>query len=543
MKASSARFLTNPTGTVDHMSRAEDSHASVRIELSDDGGVTAPPPLDGENKGPRSRRAIAAGIASIAVAVTLVAANRPDAGQTAIGTPITAPTTSDLEIATSGGGPDSELNSVLPTTTTTENSSTSSIDFESARIDFFPLEILDLGNEWIALGFGNEVEGGGLWRSTDGLAWTPIENRGFPEGDVLGLSIFDGQYVIAVDETSTWSNQSNIGGPNTSTFRISIWHSDDLFLWLPSEQLPPHEGVGFPYPVSISASAYVVPSLGPVSTSDYGLLVDYLSEVLEPEIARDVCTSRLELVDDDQQLVFLDCLDAELARVSRDEDPELFRSLGSSDCVEIARNAQDNQPKVTYVDGLTGVHEISLDDEFGLFGALIESEFITTRSSLGRILPPNCLRADDGEDVVGDVLVWTPAEARFVGGPEQNFGATVGASFRGVVAANDGAALVVGESGLWVSYAPYTAWELVLSSSLDAGGPGVNDQLSLAPGGALAMGMRGQTLFFARPGGEWMQVDYGQRNEFPVLLASTDEFAIILLQNSNSRVVKIPLIP
>lgn len=528
------------------MGRTPENTASVRVELSEDDRLIAPPPPDGGRDGYGSPRALAVIAAGAILVVALIVLTRPEAGQTAVGSPITARSTdTDVEIDTSESDSAPEVNSVLPPTTTENTSGTALVpEFDSAEIDFYPFEVVKVGLRWIALGFGDDDQGGGLWQSVDGLSWIQLDNRGFPQGDILGFSYFDDHYVIAVDETATWSTQPAGGDLGNASFRISIWQSADTLLWLPSERLPPHEGVGFPYPVSISPSAYVVPSLGPAPGGEYAVLVDYLSEVLEPDLGRRVCRAEREAVEEDRQLVLLDCLDEELVRVSRTDDEALFDSL-DPDCVEVARGVENNQPSVTYIDALTGQHRIPLDDQFGLFGVLIESEFITPTSPFSQILPPHCSGVAPGspDHFAANVLVWNPAGARTIAGPEEIQGSSVGASFRSVLGTRGGSAMMVGQTGLWMAEPPFTSWDLVLSSSPDDGGPGLDARLSLTSNGSLVMGTSADMLFFGKPGGEWSEVDFGRLNEFPVLLVATEEYAIVLLQRAEPRVVKIPLSP
>lgn len=517
-----------------------DENASVRVELAgDSGSLEAPESMTVGRRG-RGGGPLVAAFAALVLVGLLIFSNRPDAGQTAAGTRVEAPTTTieggspetgvgDTELSEPRGteaplnGPDSDETEVVP-------QGRQLADLASAKINFFPYSLVEAGLGWIVLGFANG-EQGGLWRSVDGLDWDLIEAETLPDGDILGFDRIGGEYMLAVDELHSWSELPD--DELDSAFRISVWVSPDAVGWRPHPTLPTLDGEGYPYPVSLSAEAYAVPSISLDADSAVEQTVSYLADVLPPEIAGDVCWSQTVFADGDEGRRFDDCDHNEIAVVMRADDVDAYEALGAEHCVEIIRSQYGALSTVAYVrqDGVAATLEVGSPTD--LLGSLVGDVYITTKSP-ARNRSPDC-RSSGGASDPASVVVWSPELGeRQLDHPALATAAGAQSSIRLFFEGPDGSVRTIDRESVWEAEPPFDEWTSIVEQ------PEGSSHWSFGLDGSI-VGATGDAVYWGDGGGDWTEAEAIVGSFLPLL--STDSFVVVMEETDEVTLIKIEAAP
>ncbi len=523
------------------MGRVEQPTAAVRIELSNDDGSIVPPPVEPEGSGAKGAKMIGVIVSGMVVVAAMIWLTRPDDGQTAVGTPITVPTTVPADTHSSDGRVNSERDGVPPPATTSEPEAART-EYESVELGTFFLSMVEADLGWIAFGIDAQTNAGALYRSIDGLNWDVLPDDTLPAGDPIGLDRIDDRYVIAVDEERTWSQDDfSFGFGEDEQYpdhRISVWTSTDAVTWSPSD-LPPLEGTGYPYFVTFTQDSYTVPML--VRPDDpHRFLTQLLAPFVDADVAARVCSSERAFETEVRTIELKDCAGELIAEVNENDYPDDFEDVWRPYCVEIARSwsGQGFSSMLVRRDGPPIRAE--LRDWGSMFGRAVSTGYLSVSQGLDETLPSECGGSDVGAAVPETTLLyWTPDEGERDVLPAGLERAQLDPQFgTPLVRGEDGRYYVALGGSVWAGVSPFTEWEEVLAS------PGNGEPfLSLSGDGNHALLAVPGVLFVAPLDGEWMQVPFEVSNGFVTqIVLATDDYVVVRVQGGRGdRLVKVPL--
>lgn len=532
------------------MATDKPSAAAVRIELANDDGTIVPPPAEPAGRGSNAK-AIGALAIGILIVSVMVWATRPDDGQTAAGTPITVPTTVPDEIDTPSEEVGSEEDDVTPSTTTSEDDVANAVDetdtYESAAVHAFISSIVEADVGWMAFGFGNNTITASLFRSVDGLNWTPIPEGVLPAGDLLGLDRFDDTYVVAVDEAQSWSETGfDFEDGVYPDHRIRVWTSTDTETWEPSD-LPGLDGNGFPYSVSFTPDSYVVSLLDAPDNPDE-VLIDFLAPFVDAETAIRVCSSQRLFETASRTVELTDCEGGFVAEVVEDEYPDDFENVWLTWCIDNARSVGRQRFSSVFTRRQGEPSRIELAGVAGRF-ALATSTGVLSRTQAGAQLglPVECGGAGDGSEVVSGLTFWSQATGSVDVTPTSPGAADEAQGLGPSVSRGEDDRYYVSVGGsVLAGTAPFDSWEEVLAPPIDglvAGTTVPSSRLTLSSDGRHAfVDLRGM-LYLAPLGGDWIEVPVNEPLGFTRIVVATNEYVVVIDQGrpGGQRLVKIPL--
>lgn len=531
------------------MGTVEQPTAAVRIELSNDDGSIVPPPVEPGGSGAKGAKMIGVIVSGLVVVAAMIWLTRPDDGQTAVGTPITVPTTVPTGSDSSDGRVNSERDGLPPPTTTSEPDPART-EYESVELETFFFSMVEAELGWIAFGIDAQTNVGALYRSTDGLNWNALPDDTLPAGDPIGLDRIDDRYVIAVDEERTWSQGDfSFGFGEDEQYpdhRISVWTSTDAVNWTPSD-LPTLEGTGYPYFVTFTQDSYTVPML--VSPDDpHRFLTQLLGPFVDAEVAARVCSSERTFESEVRTIELRDCAGEVVAEVNENDFPDDFEDVWRPYCVEIARSwsGQGFSSMLVRRDGPPIRAE--LRDWGSMFGRAASTGYLSMPQGLEETLPSECGGSDVGTAVPETTLLfWTPDEGErdvLPAGLERS--ELVPQFGTGVVRGEDGRYYVALSGSVWAGVPPFTEWEEVLASPIDGSSTTRSNGetfLSLSGDGSHALLAVPGALFVAPLDGEWTQVPFEESDGFFTQIGvATDDYVVVGVQGpSGGRLIKVPL--
>lgn len=535
------------------MGTVDERGAAVRIELGGDDGAIVPPPMDSVGAGGAGGRTIGVVLVGVLLVGALVWSTRPDDGETAAGTPITVPTTIADDTEASDG---SEVPGATPSTTTSEGATSDARDeFEDyASVpaeQSFLLSIVQADLGWVALGLGvsGGAVAGNLLRSVDGLRWSPIAEGSLPDGDLMGLDRIDGVYIVAVDEAASWSTDGSAGqNGRLPDHRISVWTSSDAVKWTPSD-LPVLEGNGFPYFVSFTEDAYVVPMVvAPEVPGRY--LVELLAPFVDAETAATVCSSKRTFETEIRSVELRSCDGRLVAELTEAEFPADFERVWPLHCVDVARSLSDQNYATMFVERDAPPVRAEITDTESLFGQAVPEGVLQLEQRFGeRGLPTECggTDADDGPRLLGARLTyWSSATGERDVMPDglENAGGALGFG-RNIVRGPDDRYYFALGGVVWAGSAPFDDWELVLNLPAEVLASSQLNQahLSLSGDGGHALLASPGNLWVAPLDGEWTHVDFDDSYGFVEIVVATDKYVVVRVQGATGqRHVQVPLV-
>ncbi len=248
--------------------------SAVRIEFdSESSGASPTTPADVVPTADHPRFAPRLWLIGIAVGVVAMAgavlALQPDSGTDATGAPITStteppPSTSEPVVDESAAEPSSDDNLLAAAT-------------EPADIgDIFVFEVIESSTGgWVAHGFAEDDQ---LFRSVDGLEWSPIDRGNLP-GTVVGLDRDDSGWIAVIDGEDLWA--SNQSFEDTDDFTMTVWRSADLVSWTRADEFDSIEARGFPYPSQVRDDTLIALSLQSPGSVGTEVAADYLARFAE----------------------------------------------------------------------------------------------------------------------------------------------------------------------------------------------------------------------------------------------------------------------
>lgn len=531
------------------MGTVEQRTAAVRIELSCDDGTIVPPPVEPGGSGAKGAKMIGVIVSGMVVVAAMIWLTRPDEGQTAVGTPITVPTTVPTAPDPSDRRVDPERDGVPPPTTSSEPAA-SRIEYESVEMGTFFFSMVEAELGWIALGIDAETNTGALYRSIDGLNWNAAPEDTLPVGDLLGLDRIDGSYVIAVDEARTWSDGDfSFGFGEDQQYpdhRISVWTSTDAVTWGPSD-LPSLEGNGYPYFVTFTPDSYVVPML--VRPEDpHRYLTELLAPFVDADVAALVCSSERTFETEVRTIELKDCAGDLVAEVTENDFPDDFEDVWNPYCVELARSNSGQEFSSTLVSRDGPPITAELRDWGSMFGRAVSAGYLSMSQGFVQAgLPSECGGSDVSVRGENRLLFWTPDEGERDVLPAGLERVDVDPQFgTGIVRGKDGRYYVPIGGSVWAGMAPFTEWEEVLASPIDRSSTTRSNRetfLTLSGDGNYALLAVPGALFVAPLDGEWTQVAFEESfGFFTQIGVATDDYVVVGVQGpSGDRLIKVPL--
>lgn len=527
------------------MSLDDNSPAAVRIELSIDGDLAAPPPLEPEGSRGGRNTVVAILVATLLVA-GLLYATRPAEGETAAGTPISGPpttvergsaeTNADELTGSTSQSPDSSSEEGTSEDGSVSDSPTEPAQIDSVDFDIFMFSVVRADVGWLGLGFSGNTPG--LWRSVNGLNWTALPADTLPAGDLVGFDRIDGVYVVAIDEEQSWSeNGFNLDEGEFPRHRISVWQSSDAVNWFATER-PVLEGIGFPYPASFSRDSYVVPMVEPNNSDE--TLVRFLEPFVDDATAMRVCSMRRDFSESTMIVILEDCAGDVVAEIRETAFPDDFDRLTRDYCLEQALSIDAQRTLSVVVRNDEPAQKVVLDDTFGLFGRALPNGFVTqTGFSISGTVSSECGGDVEREPQTNGVLYWTDEVGQIdVTPPHRGDDANEPwvASPQGrlsLIDGDEGARLrVANDEGIWEGEPPFDSWQLVaappeLEQALQGERP---PTISLSQDGSAALVQTRERLHLWTSG-EWSVIDFTELDSVE-LLVSNDEIVIVSGQSS-----------
>lgn len=514
------------------MGSEDDSPAAVRIELSTGDDLTNHAPLATEASHARGKVVLALLAAALLVA-GLLSLTRPDDGETAAGTPITAPTTTDVDEAPATSSDQGTGDEVIDEAGD-EGSATDTIaeppQFETADFDTFMFSVVSADIGWLGLGFSGDATG--LWRSVDGLDWTALPDDALPPGDLLGFDRIDGVYLIAMDELRSWTEGGfNFENGESPRHRITVWQSSDAVNWFPTER-PVLEGTGFPYPASFSRDAYVVPMVEPSTSHD--AVIAFLEPFVDATVAGEVCAMRRASTEAEVAVVLEDCDGEIIAEVSEADFPDDFVRLTRDYCLEVALSIDAQRALSVVVENDAPTQRIELDDGFALFSRALPGGFIApTGVSVADNLPLDCGGEVEGDSQTNGVVYWTEETGHIDVTPPLDSGSiNFGSNFSSpqgrlsLIPGDDSARVrVINGDGIWESEPPFESWNRLVPPPPVAAELLGGATMSLSRDGSAAVVQTRERLHLWA-GGEWTAIEFNEL-EGVELLVSNEEMVIV----------------
>lgn len=537
------------------MGTVEERGAAVRIELGGDDEAIVPPPVDSVGASGAGGRTIGVVLVGVLLVGALIWSTRPDDGETAAGTPITVPTTIADDTEASDGSVDSEVPGATPSTTTSEGATSDAReefeDYASVPAEqSFLLSIVQADLGWVALGLGvrGGAVAGNLLRSVDGLSWSPITEGSLPDGDLVGLDRIDGVYIVAVDEAASWSKDGSAGQDGRlPDHRISVWTSSDAVKWAPSD-LPVLEGNGFPYFVSFTEDAYVVPMVvAPEAPGRY--LVELLAPFVDAETAATVCSSKRTFETEIRSVELRSCDGRLVAELTEAEFPVDFERVWPLHCVDVARSLSAQNYATMFVERDAPPVRAEITDTESLFGQAVPAGVLQLERRFGdQGLPTECGGTSDDRNRLADtrLVYWSSATGERDVMPDGIDDAEGYVGFgRNIVRGPDDRYYFALGGAVWAGTAPFDDWERVLAPPADVGSSArvSPSHLSLSGDGGHALLASPGSLWVAPLDGEWTQIDFDDSYGFVEIVVATDQYVVVRVQGATGQQhVQVPLV-